>query len=254
MPISVGRLAARAARVFVQAVWRHGSPDLRHWMAQMVTGAFEQITYESLRNNGLLPDGIIDVGANRGNWSRTVRQIFPQVPIMMVEAQAGLEPELALAARELAPASHHMALLGASPGEERVFYEMGTGSSLLPENSDVERTEVRAITTTLDDLVSEFLPHAKSLFLKLDIQGAELMVLAGASKTLARCAAVQLEVALLAYNAGAPLHAEVVGFMAERGLLVTEVAGFSRPARQLVQVDLVFARAGSPLRPEWFEF
>jgi FkbM family methyltransferase len=183
-----------------------------------------------------------------------IRPIFRDAAILMVEAQSALEPELARAARAIGRAEHRIALLGANAGEEHVFYEMGTGSSLLPENSNATRTVTKSVTTTLDLLAAEALPEARAIFLKLDIQGAELMVLAGGEKTLARCAAVQLEVALLPYNAGAPLLAEVVAFMAECGFAVTEVAGFSRPGPHLVQIDLVFAPDGSPLRPDFFTF
>ena len=65
---------------------------------------------------------------------------------------------------------------------------------------------------------------------------------------------VQLETALLQYNAGAPLLPEVASYMAERGFLPFEVSGFSRPRDVLVQIDLLFARAGSMFRPDHFVF
>lgn len=254
MPIRAQGIVERGADAVFARAWARGSSELRRRFATTVTRGFESVTYQRLRENGLAPDAIIDVGANCGDWSRLVRPIFPDATILMIEAQAGLEPELSRASRELGRATHRIALLGPAAGEERAFYEMGTGSSLLPENSNVARTRTVSITQTLDALAGEYLPEAQAIFLKLDIQGAELMVLAGGAATLERCAAVQLEVALLPYNAGAPLLGEVVAFMAQRSLLVTEVAGFSRPGAHLVQIDLVFARAGSPLRPESFTF
>lgn len=242
----------RAANALFARAWELGSSDLRRSLAVTAMRGFEGITYERLRDNGLAPDGIIDVGANRGDWSRSVRTIFAQCPILMVEAQASLEPELARACGEIDRAQYQIALLGPAEGEERAFFEMGTGSSLLPENSNVARTQTVSVTRTLDTLAGEVMPDAQAIFLKLDVQGAELMILAGAAATLERCAAVQLEVALLPYNAGAPLLDEVVAYLAQRSLLVTEVSGFSRPGDHLVQIDLVFARAGSPLRPEFF--
>lgn len=47
---------------------------------------------------------------------------------------------------------------------------------------------------------------------------------------------------------------EVVDFMKGQGLLPFELSGVSRPAGTLVQVDLLFAREGSPLRPNHFTF
>ncbi|WP_370516117.1 hypothetical protein [Novosphingobium sp. Gsoil 351] len=57
---------------------------------------------------------------------------------------------------------------------------MGTGSSLLPENSNVARTQTVSVTRTLDTLTGEAMPGAEAIFLTLDVQGAELMILAGA--------------------------------------------------------------------------
>ena len=242
----------RAANAVFARTRDLGSNALRRSLVGTAMRGFETATYERLQENGLAPDGIIDIGANRGDWSRSVRAIFPKCPILMVEAQTSLEPQLARACREIDRAQYRIALLGPAEGEERAFFEMGTGSSLLPENSNVARTQTVSVTRTLDTLAGEAMPGAQAIFLKLDVQGAELMILAGAAATLERCAAVQLEVALLPYNAGAPLLDEVVAFMAQRSLLVTEVSGFSRPGDHLVQIDLVFARAGSPLRPEFF--
>lgn len=244
----------RAANAVFARAWDLGSRDLRRSLAGTAMRGFEKVTYERLRDNGLACDGIIDVGANRGDWSRSIRTIFPQCPILMVEAQASLEPQLARTCREIDRSEYRIALLGPVEGEERVFFEMGSGSSLLPENSNVERTQTVFVTRTLDAVAGEALPGVEAIFLKLDVQGAELMILGGAAATLERCTAVQLEVALLPYNAGAPLLDEVVTWMAHRGFLVTEVSGFSRPGTYLVQIDVVFARAGSPLRPEFFTF
>ena len=254
MRSSMRGFAERAANAVFARAWELGSPDLRRSLAATVTRGFEKLTYERLRENGFAPDFIIDVGANRGDWSRLVRPIFPDSPILMVEAQSALAPELAETSRELDRADYRIALLGPVEGEERAFFEMGTGSSLLPENSNVARTRMVSVTRTLDALAREAAPEAKAIFLKIDVQGAELMVLAGATATMERCAGVQLEAALLPYNAGAPLLDEVVAYMARRSLLVTEVSGFSRPGAHLVQIDLVFTRGGSALRPESFHF
>lgn len=254
MHINMRRLLERGSNAFLARTWNTGTARFRRRAADTVTRGFERVVYERLGENGLVPDAVVDIGANRGDWSRMIRPIFPEAAILMIEAQSALEPELARAASEIGHASHRMALLGPVAGEERAFYEMGTGSSLLPENSNAARTVVTSSTTTLDSLIAEALPEARAIFLKLDIQGAELMVLEGGANTLARCAAVQLEVALLPYNAGAPLLADVVAYMATRGLLVTEVAGFSRPGAHLVQIDLVFAPQVSPLRPGYFSF
>lgn len=124
----------------------------------------------------------------------------------------------------------------------------------MAEQSNAPRTSTTLVTRTLDEVAAEDLPDARDLFLKIDVQGAELQVLRGGAATLARSELVQLEVALLHYNEGAPLMPEVIAFMAERGFLPIEISGMSRPRDVLVQIDLLFARGESTLRPAHFTF
>lgn len=163
--------------------------------------ADEEAAYRRLAVIGFKPAGIVDVGAYEGNWTRLTRRVFPDVPVLIVEAQEAKRPHLDAVTAELPGATYVSAVLGATAGEAVTFYEMETGSSLLPENSNAVRQERRMTTRTLDE-VADGVPG--SLFLKLDVQGAELKVLAGGEETLRRADVVQLEVAMLGYNAGAP--------------------------------------------------
>lgn len=216
------------------------------------TASPEKAAYERLAAKGFHPDGIIDVGAYQGEWTRTARSVFPDTPVLMIEAQDSKAHYLEAVCASLPDVSYVSAMLGSSPGEQAIFYEMETGSSFLPEQSNVARTERTLTMTTLDEVARDF---TGSLFLKIDVQGAELQVLAGGPETLARSAAVQLEVALLAYNKGAPTMIEVVNHMDSCGLVPFDVSGFSRPnGLDLVQIDLIFVRRDSPMRPAFFSF
>lgn len=230
------------------------SPAYRRQSAELVTRGFEELAYGHLNAHGFKPAGIIDVGAFRGDWTRLANRIFGATPTLMVEAQPKMQQAIAPVLADLPQARLAGTVLGATSGEEITFYEMGTGSSFLPEASDAPRNALTLTTRTLDEVADEALPGLSPLFLKVDVQGAELHVLRGGSATLARSEVVQLEVAMLQYNQGAPLLPEVVAFMAERDFLPVEVSGFSRPNGYLVQIDLLFARSGSALRPDFFSF
>ena len=104
---------------------------------------------------------------------------------------------------------------------------------------------------TLDDLVAA---EVKSpILLKLDVQGYELEVLRGAVKTLSEAEVVIIECSLIQYNEGAPLFAEVVSFMGERGFVVYDFCGQMRRANDgaLFQMDVIFVRENSRLRKEF---
>ncbi len=86
--------------------------------------------------------------------------------------------------------------------------------------------------------------------LKVDVQGGELEVLAGATATLEGCELVLLEASLYELVPGQPLLHDVVAFMAERGWVVYDAyGGHLRPLDgALAQIDLAFARADGALR------
>lgn len=212
----------------------------------------EEAAYRRLLQKGWRPGAIVDVGAYQGDWTRLARRLFPDAPILMVEAQEGKAAGLRMLASELENIAFASAVLGSSPGLEVTFYEMGTGSSYFPEQSNAPRTERTYVTRTLDELASD-LPAP--LFLKADVQGAELEVLAGGTETLERCELVQLEVALLPYNRGAPNLLDVLEYMDERGFVPLDISGFSRPnGVDLVQIDILFAPRTSDLRPQFISF
>lgn len=212
----------------------------------------EKAAYERLAARGYRPAAIVDVGAYEGNWTRLARSVFPDAPAIMIEAQEGKVSHLQKVCSDL-PGTHYVsALLGGSSSDGVLFYEMETGSSFFPEQSNVARVEKVLPMRTLDEVVAGL---DGPLFLKVDVQGAELQVLRGGTETLGRADLVQLEVAMLPYNAGAPSMLEVMNFMDEAGFVPFDVSGFSRPNDlDLVQIDLLFVPRGSPLRPTYFNF
>jgi len=86
--------------------------------------------------------------------------------------------------------------------------------------------------------------------LKVDVQGAELRVLAGAKKILRECDAVILEATLFGTMIGGPQLAEVVAYMQGQGFATYDIWGMLyRPLDgALAQVDIAFVREDSVLR------
>jgi len=159
----------------------------------------------------------------------------------MVEAQPDKEPRL----RQISGGrvSHHICLLGASEQPEVSFFLSETGSSTYAETTAFKPAgKVTLPMRTLDGLMAG---EAGPIFLKLDVQGAELDVLAGAQRVLQQVDAVLLEASIVEYNAGAPRIADVVGYLAEHGFLVFDIADYRRIGPVLAQVDLIFVKAGS---------
>jgi len=208
--------------------------------------------YKRLRDRGLLPDGIIDVGAYKGEWTKAALTVWPNRPTLMLEPQAAKRQYLEAVSQELPNVQFQQVLLAAESGREEAFYEMETGSSIYPENSNAPRSKTYLTTTTLD-LVAAHL-EGNALFVKIDVQGAEIDVLKGAPDTLARATAVQLEVPFMHYNDGAPSLFDIIKFMDEIGFEAVEISNSTILRDIFVQADLVFVKKKSSLLDTVLEF
>jgi hypothetical protein len=97
---------------------------------------------------------------------------------------------------------------------------------------------------TLDEL--DFPPGP--VLLKLDVQGYELKVLAGATELLERVEVLIAECSLYPFQKDIPLVSDVVRQVVGLGFALYDVADETRwPSGTLAQVDFVFVAAHSPL-------
>lgn len=200
----------------------------------------------------LAPRTILDVGAALGDWSRAAAKAFPGARIVLVEPLAEFAPVLRSLAGTLASADVVEAAAGAKAGE-RTFnvHEDLVGSSLLHESEGphvdgVPRT-VRAVA--VDELAAE-LELEPPYLLKLDVQGAELDALAGASRIVENSLAIHVEVSFFPFFAGGATFECVVAALREHGFVVYDVLNLSRRPLDgaLAQADLLFVPERSPTR------
>jgi FkbM family methyltransferase len=206
------------------------------------------------KTNGFRPAGIVDVGANVGDWARMATRLFPDVPITMIDGNRDFEGALGETARAIGPrATYAIGVMGPEPREAVRFYSIGTGSGVLPELTTFDRDVRELPMTTLDATLRAGAGGTAALaplLTKIDVQGFELEVLRGGAETLSRTGLLILETSLLPYNEGAPLLAEVVAFLHAAGFVVYDFCGqFRRETdHTLCQTDLVFVPVGSALR------
>ena len=198
-----------------------------------------------LESLGFAPAVIYDIGAYRGGWTRLAAEVFPQAQFVLFEANRDHAGELAASGRR-----HVIAALGEQDGGTRAFHvpRQGdvTGASLYVENTThyaEQNLQVRKVETVrLDTLVArEKLPPAD--LIKVDVQGAELEVLAGGSGALRAAGALIVEVSFVDYNKGGPLFAEVIAAIDRLGFRCADLCEVHRSARNFVlQLDLLFVR------------
>ncbi|WP_322774838.1 hypothetical protein [Synechococcus sp. CBW1107] len=82
-----------------------------------------------LKQKGFRPQTANDIGAFKGQWSRDMRRVFPDVNLLMVEPLPDMQPGLELLTKEIG-AETACQLLSDQSGEQVVFYVGSCGSSM----------------------------------------------------------------------------------------------------------------------------
>ena len=201
---------------------------------------------------GFKPRSILDVGANRGDWSRMAAAVFPEAAFLLIEPQQEMVAPLQQFCRDFPRARYVEAGAGATPGELTLtIWDDLEGSSLLPaENTALTENKTRRSVkiSTIDSLYEN--EASRPDLVKLDIQGFELEALKGAQTLFGRTELFILEVSLYEFMPKAPLFSDVVAFMAQRGYEVYDLPGFMRRPLDgaLGQTDIAFARRDGFLR------
>ena len=198
-----------------------------------------------LKSLGFAPGVVYDIGAYRGGWARVAFEVFPSAKFVLFEANADHAGALAALGHR-----HVIAALGAEDGGRRPFHvpRAGdvTGASLYVEKTThyaAANVDMRAVETVrLDTLVARERLPAPDLA-KIDVQGAELDVLAGAAATLHATQALIVEVSFVDYNRNAPLIADVIAALDRASFRCADLCEVHRtPSNFVLQLDLLLVR------------
>ncbi len=149
---------------------------------------------------------VIDVGANVGQYASELRRLGYRNSILSLEPlRAEFQVLEQRCAKDRSWTCQQFAV-GGEPGEATINVAGNSVSSSLasmlsrhlqadPESQFVRTEEVRV--TTIDDLAAAHQLELATTFLKVDTQGFERHVLAGAAKSLELLTGVQLELSLV---------------------------------------------------------
>lgn len=99
---------------------------------------------------------------------------------------------------------------------------------------------------------SLFGPFPRPALCKIDVQGAELMVLEGMGDRIRELDALIVETSTIATVSAAPELFDVIGFLKARGFVVFDIFGMTRRPldNALAQIDLLLVQEGSPYRAD----
>jgi FkbM family methyltransferase len=199
-----------------------------------------------LHARGVHPATIIDVGANRGQFSNAAMRRWPDAQIIAFEPVGEVASELeALGAYGSFEA--HRLVIGASDGTvDFHVHDYTLSSSVLRSlgpaqpNDDSLTTPVRSVRQRRLDSVLGSERLARPVLLKLDVQGYELEVLKGAEELLGVVDFMAIELSVVAAYHGQPLFAAMNRELEKRGFGLDAFLDVRREKGLIVETDALY--------------
>jgi FkbM family methyltransferase len=213
------------------------------------------IKLKAAKERGLELRCVVDGGAHEGAWTRELKQVYPHAEVLCVEPRAGAQAKLRELASDLDGIHIVQTLLGPEDAQVQ-FNESLDRSSVLPNFAGQRFGQTSTVPMTTLDAVVRKLNTPWPDLIKLDLQGFELEALRGATECMQHAQALLLELSLYRFQQGAPLAAEMIGFLGERGFRLYDIVGLwgRNLDGALAQGDFVFLRETHPLfsSNRWF--
>ena len=215
-----------------------------------ITRRLQRLNFDLLPEKALANlDWVVDVGSHVGDWTADLLILCPQAHVICIEP----DPSLALGLRNRFAGNR-----GIDIHETAVGAEKGTAAFKLMHNPLLNsfraltgevakyygeplqaRAEVMVQVRLLDTLVP---PAGRITILKIDAQGLEREVIAGAAKTLLRTDYVIMEVNFQVHYKGEAGFFELDGLMQSHGFVL---GNYSKPRggqRQAMYADALYLR------------
>lgn len=194
---------------------------------------------------------IIDVGAHHGQFALLARERYPAADIICIEPL----PDAVSRLRSVHGANTRTTIMPFAVGNAHEWRSLhvsrkSDSSSLLPILEPYvaafpgteEATTIDVEVRTLDMLLEPGL--RRPLLLKIDVQGGELEVIAGAERILADVDAAYVECSFVEFYRGQALADEVIGAFLSHGLRLDGIYSVVRDSGgRCLQADMLFRRA-----------
>lgn len=205
---------------------------------------------------------VVDIGANRGQFSLFALHNFPGATIISFEplsAPAALFRRVFAGERRV---TLHNAALGPKGGQATMHVSgHDDSSSLLPitavQGQLFRGTEEVSTETVQIGTLSDYLGTTtidEPALLKLDVQGYELKALQGCEELLDRFAYVCAEGSFIELYEGQALADDLIAWLRERGYALDRVYGtVSDEQGRAIQADMLFKRSkagGESFQPQ----
>jgi FkbM family methyltransferase len=196
---------------------------------------------------------IVDIGANRGQFSLAARCLNPKAQIFAFEPlEAPSAVYLDVMRGDSLTALHRVAIADKNGQETMHVSKKNDSSSILPigerqvalfpESVEVERCTVT--TTRLSDVLSGKEFSGKAL-LKIDVQGFELDVLKGCHELLPLFCFVYVECSFVELYETQAVASEVIAYLSNQAFSLQGVYNlYTSDAGEPIQADFLFRSSG----------
>jgi FkbM family methyltransferase len=186
-----------------------------------------------LRLKGYYPDTILDIGAYKGQWTTSMKQIYGDAEYHLFEA---------IDYGELKEFKNvYNVLLGDQVKDVHWYQMKNTGDSMFREMTRyfADCEIIQRTCYPLDQVID--LSRSRNILIKIDCQGAEISILKGATKILKHTDLIVMELPLFGvYNEGVPTFLEHIQFMDTIGFVPYDVVDSHYINGFNMQLDMLF--------------
>lgn len=211
-------------------------------------------TMATIKNSGLQPDALLDIGAHHGKFAGLFNRAFSIKNTLCVEPNEKLFPLINIQLSGYTSKVLNTALAAEKTTLTYYLHEddsmnslVETDASVLKENfpfDDPSKMKSRQIETqTLDGVIATELSSFKNIFIKIDTQGNELNILQHGKNGLKNVCGILTEHMFLNPYKSDYKFLDLLQFMNQQGFECIAATSLARrPNHQVSAVDFLFIR------------
>jgi FkbM family methyltransferase len=188
-----------------------------------------------------VPNSILDIGANVGQFHSEIKTIFPDAYYYLIEGSENCEPAL-----KILNVDYSISLLSDSEKEVDFYVRKSeprcTGNSIYRENTSFYDDDQIIVEKKYTKTLSNLLGEKTFDLIKIDVQGSEIDIINGGLEIIKKSKAVLMEVSLVEYNKNSPTKEFVYEYMSNLCFEPVEIIGnINHPlTHELIQQDVLF--------------
>jgi FkbM family methyltransferase len=191
--------------------------------------------------NYFIPESILDIGANVGQFYNEIKEIFPNSYYYLIEGNDSCNVVL-----ETLNVDYSISLLSDTEKEVDFYIRKHeprcTGNSIYRENTSFYDDDQIIILKKQTKTLSSILNNKVFDLIKIDVQGSEIDIINGGLDIFKNAKGVLMEISLVEYNQNAPVKEFVYEYMSNMGFIPIETIGnINHPiTHELIQQDILF--------------